>query len=85
MKLVMIEWVDSQSFTRWVDYDGIDNNLELRCLSVGWLLHESADRIVIASHLSDSHVDDSDSPNQITGHMMIPRVSVRQMWELEEV
>lgn len=82
MKLVMVEWLDSQSFTRLVDYDTLDNDSEMRCMSVGWLVEERDDRVVIVSHLSNASEGDMDHPHQVAGHMMIPCAAITQMWEL---
>ena len=42
-----------------------------KCISVGWLLDEDAERVVIAAHRNDQDQDD-----QVMGVMAIPSCSI---------
>ena len=50
----------------------------MECHSVGWLVSESADRVVIVAHVQ---APDEDNP-QVDGVMTIPKVAVTEMLTL---
>ena len=48
-KLVMIEWVDSvQPLPSWVHLSDFEPDSELKCFSVGWLIHDGDDMKCLA-------------------------------------
>lgn len=70
--MVLIEWLDSrQPFSGWQFLEDLEMPKSCKCLSVGWLLEEDADRVVIAAHLGDMS-----RGGQVMGVMAIPMRSV---------
>ncbi len=69
MKLVMVEWLDSASVGGiWNDINEItDQSCSLTCKSVGWLLVNNKDIIVIVAHLTGK---------QGSGDMTIPKRAI---------
>ena len=54
MKLVLVEWQDSRQASRawqWTDEAGQPE--PVRCLTVGWLLKETVDALLVAQSLGD--------------------------------
>lgn len=53
-KLLLIEWVDSHSCGNgWQKLETVESNQEvLHCRSVGWLLVETDDIVVLVPHIS---------------------------------
>ena len=69
-----IDWVDSYgSAPSWERLGEIDSSV-LVCQSVGWVVHEDDESVVIAPHraLETEHTD-----SQVSGHMTIPKVAIR--------
>lgn len=56
MKLSKIEWRDHESRTEWVDNNELDNWLkeDMRCVSVGYIVKESKDAIIICAEKSSN-------------------------------
>lgn len=54
MKLVLVEWIDSNSAGGWHPYEDMLHTVqgELGCKSVGWLLADGHDRISIVPNLA---------------------------------
>jgi hypothetical protein len=50
--LIFVEWVDSHTVTGWKKLSTLEENEPLRCVSVGWLIHDGEETKVIAPHLS---------------------------------
>jgi hypothetical protein len=80
MKLVLVEWVDSSSRHCWTRLNERKGSELLRCRSVGWLVEETKEVLVLAPHMSGEgqgvHV-------MGTGDMAIPRVAVRRVMVLK--
>ena len=68
-KLVIIEWLDSSTFGGiWNDISEIvDQTHSLLCRSVGWVLLDNKDFIVLVSHLTGK---------QASGDMTIPKKAI---------
>ena len=67
-KLVRVEWVDSHSGKGWADLDRIKASAELlHIVSVGWVIAETKDQLVLCSTLSDI---------QGTGDISIPKCCI---------
>ena len=85
MNLVLIEWLDSNScYTGWNTKDQITSLPigGLRCRSVGWLVKEARDHIVIVAHIGGE--EENGSFKNGCGDMMIPKVSIvsrKPLWE----
>lgn len=53
MKLVLVEWVDAHSGRGWQTMEELKNAAEpLYCRSVGWIVLENADCMVVVPHVS---------------------------------
>jgi len=65
----VVEWVDSSSDDGWEDKHKVEEEFEesLTCYSVGFLVYESDDRIVLLSH---------DGSKQWSTRITIPKVCV---------
>jgi hypothetical protein len=59
-KIVLIEWVDSHSGRGWQDLESLEASaVPLYCRSVGWLVKETEQCVVIVPHISgekDGHI-----------------------------
>ena len=79
MKLVEIEWVDSSNAAggTWHHKDDIDHGKNLSCRSVGWMLHDQKEYIVIVAHQSFGNADGS--LRQVGGDMTIPRCAITKI------
>jgi hypothetical protein len=72
MKLVLIEWVDSHSGRGWQDRSRIEECAQLlRCKSVGWIVSETKEVIVIVPHVSGG-----DTMLQGLGDLVIPKCAI---------
>ena len=70
---VQVEWDDSTTLSGWNTKDSLDRKpTDLRCISVGWLVSQSKDRIVVSSSAT-SDFEAFNTP------MSIPRSAIRRM------
>lgn len=78
MKLVMIDWVDSHSSGGWKPLPEIEKDCEpLLCRSVGWLLCEKNEHVVLVPHLSGMDDEDSVTLTCGSGYKIIPVVAIK--------
>jgi len=76
MQIVEVEWVDSQAFDGWHGSEEMKNwNDSLVCKSVGYLLRESEDRMVLV-------MSESFGSGALDNGMTIPRVAIIQIRHL---
>jgi hypothetical protein len=76
-KIVQVEWVDSTHVHGWRPLDEAredDEASDMLCRSVGYLLRDEPDFLVLVQSAAVTHVD---------ARLQIPRVSIRQVHELE--
>ena len=73
MKLVYIEWVDATTSDGWEKFDIHQHGIDY-CKSVGWLLHEDKQQIVMASTVSD---------NQTNQRIAIPKAWIKKRRSLK--
>jgi hypothetical protein len=79
MKLVIVEWQDSRQPDRgWQWLDERDDPKAVKCLTVGWLLRETEDAILVAQNLGDV----TDGRTQFSGGTEIARRQIVQLKEL---
>lgn len=77
-RLVFVEWYDSASTDGWRKvgvHEPIDVE-DLLCSSVGWVVEESPDVLVISSHLSHKRGGEI---NQIHSDMAIPKLAIKRV------
>lgn len=85
MEIVYVRWVDSHGWSTWNDArtrikTGLEQNL--MCETVGFLIAESDDRLVVASSIS---LDEETTFDNLTDMEVIPRVAVLEMEVLREI
>ena len=82
-KLCLIIWIDSQGCSgRWVHYEPGDEADPFVCNTVGYVLKKGADCIHVTPCVARNNYS-KDGSIQITGDMIIPKVSVLKIIELE--
>lgn len=75
-RLVYVEWVDARGVTTdWVPIEELTSGTPCICISVGLLLADEPDRVIILPHFG---ID----PNSGCGEMVIPRSQIRRLWGL---
>ena len=80
--LVFIEWVDSaQPTSNWAFLSGFEDLDTVRCVSVGWLIHDGDDTKAVAANVGSIH---NDNNVQVSGVIRIPARCVVRMLPLEE-
>ena len=81
MRLVLVDWLDSYGCSS--DWRLVEscNPKVLHCHSVGWILHEDEQCLVIVPHLSDP--EHPSAPQQACGDMTIPRKAIVSMTDLQ--
>lgn len=81
MRLVLIEWVDSSGGSGWIPVDEIEEE-PIIIRSVGWVLRETKDIIVIAAHHGQRN--GRTTPEQVHSEMKIPKVAIKRVRNLRE-
>lgn len=81
--LVLVEWEDSrQPSGQWQRLAGFEPAGVCKCVSVGFLIHDGADKKVLAPNMAD--VED-ELNIQATGVINIPTSCVTRIVPIEEV
>ena len=78
-RLVLIEWVDSHGGDEWKSVHAMERGAA-QCLSVGWLMHEGKDSVMVVPHLG---IDDGET-TEGRGEINIPRVAINRIRLLRE-
>lgn len=80
--LVLIEWEDSRLPNgAWKHLAGGHDWGAVKCASVGWLVHDDAEKKVLAPNMGD--IDDA-SNTQLSGEIVIPTSCVLRVSRLRE-
>jgi len=66
-KIIEVEWIDTSSISGWHDKDIIDNPIDFTCHSVGYLLKETPEYIMLAQ---------SYQPDQFGELLYIPKIVI---------
>lgn len=75
--LLKVEWIDSAGASdRW-EFTEIVGTEPCRCQTVGWLIQQGEEVMVIAGHRTVNR-------EQVNGHMVIPKVAVTKVTRLEK-
>lgn len=78
--LVLVEWVDASRLSpNWIDLADIPEPYAHRCLSVGYLIAENDEGLILVPNLGS--VDDPDEMHTYGG-VMIPAHAVRKRKKL---
>ena len=81
-KLAIIEWVDSYSvYEGWDFIKELSDPKIVKCLSVGWILKETEDCILLMPHISDTN--DKETLGAGRGGLTIPKISITNRKEIE--
>ena len=76
--LVVVKWVDSYGCgSQWGEIPDSEPGAHY-CYSVGWLVRESVDAILLVPHISPNN-DSIGSVEHGCGDMVIPRSAIREM------
>jgi len=67
-KILLIDWVDSSSANGWNHIEAINPSLKI-CTSIGFLINETKDALILAAHLSFD-------PDLCSGDISIPKVAI---------
>lgn len=78
--MVLVEWLDSRGVHQaWTDIEDIEGMKFCFNLSVGFMVYQDEDRIVLCPHIADAEEKDREG----CGSMAIPRWTVQRIVELE--
>lgn len=77
MKLVLVKWVDSKRLSEGWEYTEDITPSVVTCLSVGWILKENAECIVIVPHRDENE-------SQGCGIIAIPRCAIKHIEVLKK-
>ena len=75
-KVVCVEWIDSSSRFGWQD---INENVDLRVVSIGFLILEKKDRIVLAKSIALAPKNEVQS---FHSQMHIPKCAIKKLRHL---
>jgi len=80
--IVLIEWEDSCSWSsEWIFTKNLQKIYEnVYCWTVGWILNEDQETIVITQTLGDIHKENE----QFTGVIQIPKSAIRKIIKIKE-
>jgi len=78
--LVLVEWLDSSRCPAdWTHAAEFVPPKPVRCRSVGWLIHQDTDSVVLTPNLGDEHCPENE---QFCGALVIPACAVLSTVEL---
>lgn len=81
-RLVMIEWEDSaQPISSWAYLASLDATKAVRCVSVGWLIHDGKDVKALAPNMGNLN---DESSVQVSGVIRIPTRCISRVVDLKE-
>jgi len=87
MKLELIEWVDHWSFSdsgwKTFDKDVLDQVKPLAITSVGWILKENDEIILLVPH-QHPHTEEANSEMRGCGELIILKSSITSRKELQD-
>jgi len=69
MEIIQIHWIDTSSIEGWHDRDIVDDPIDFNCHSVGYLLKETREYIMIAQ---------SYQPDQFGDLLYIPQIAIKK-------
>ena len=79
MKIIEIEWVDSNHNAGWKDVGSAieyaNTKLSLTCKTAGYLMSETKDRVNVVQSLA-WHYDEDESADSVDGILTIPKVAI---------
>ncbi len=76
-RLVQVKWTDAESHYKWADLADAIKETDMFCVSIGWVLLDAPDRLVIASSISLQ-----EDAEMVSGHLTIPKGMVKEIKEL---
>lgn len=79
-RFVEVEWLDAVTDSAWQDAEGLPS--PARCLSRGWLTHESESHVVVSSTISEI-TDPKQDAAHLNNSIAIPRGMVKRIRRLK--
>ena len=79
-RLVMIEWVDSETNGSWRFLDGDIQDRPLVCKSIGWRVLDGEHVKAVVPHIAE---EQGDAPLQGCGRIIIPTCAVVKIYDIE--
>ena len=76
--LVIVEWLDTNSGCEWEDPEELENWEPALCYSVGWIINENDDYVVILADHSEAGRGRHEKPGY-GGHRAIPRGCIKRV------
>ena len=73
-KIYLFKWRDSAFLPKWVDFDQEPPPTACKCETVGWIVHETDEDIVVAGCRND---------NEVGNIMVIPKACIHLQLELK--
>lgn len=75
-KLIVVDWHDSrQPKPNWIFLDDLVNEGPVACCSVGWVVSETTENLILCPNLGDTFSSDS---VQGCGMIVIPQISIKK-------
>ncbi|MDC0641357.1 hypothetical protein OAP24_04265 [Porticoccaceae bacterium] len=79
---LLVEWIDSaQPIAAWMFLDNMPCMEVIECVSVGWLVAETDEVLMLAPNLGNT---ESEGSAQASGFIRIPKLAVTRRVELIE-
>ena len=72
--LSLIEWIDSYTIDGWRGIEMLSKPEHNVCISVGWIVRETKQSVMIAPHISDIY--NKECMGMACGIMTIPKVAI---------
>lgn len=81
-KIVEVNWVDSEHHADWEKISDVieEQSGSLGCRSVGYLISDTEDRIILATSVSE----DEETEEQVSAYITIPKICITSQKELRK-
>jgi len=80
--LYIVKWIDScNSPNFWEPISKMKDPKSMVCASVGWIVKETSENIIIVPHISD--INNKNSEGDSCGGMTIPKVAILERIKLK--
>lgn len=76
-KLVLVIWDDADSHDTWVELKEVTTDNSMEVASVGWLVADKQDRLVLIASM-----DLSNEKDMVSGHVTIPKAQVKKVIDI---
>ena len=76
-KLILCVWSDAESHDTWMELKDVTGDTSLEVASIGWLVADKPDRLVLVASM-----DLSNEKDMVSGHVTIPKAMIKEVREL---